>query len=209
MTPSCPTVSTPQPGPIETFVRAPVEVVRRALTEPPLIRRWFGWDAPGLDPEIEQIFVERDPGILLEKAPGGSRLGVARLGDGQGFSAVDEGWRMFFEQLRYALERQSLAPRRTVHLDGSASPALVLAGAQGDLWHEGPFQRGVLDGDDLVIVTAREGLAGGAPAHITVTITTYGLDASTFAAVHRRWAGWWTSLAQAPVVVPKAPPVSP
>lgn len=209
MTPSCPTVSEPESVQIATFVRAPIEVVRRALTEPALIRRWFGWDAPGLDPEIEQIFVERDPGIVLAKDAGGTRVAVGRLGDGRSWNAIDEGWRMFFAQLRYALERQALAPRRTVHLDGTASPALVLAGAQGEPWHEDRFQRGVLDGDDLVIVTGREALAGGAPTHVTVTVTTYGLDAAAFAGVHERWTSWWTSLAQDPVVVPKAPPTGP
>lgn len=197
---------------IATFVRAPVEVVRRALTEPALIRRWFGWDAAGLDPEIEQIFVERDPGITVAKAPGGTRLEVGRLGDGGGWSPVDEGWRMFFEQLRYALEHQALAPRRTIHLDGVASPALALAGAEGELWHEDAFQRGVLtgaQGDELVVLTARDGLGGGAPTHMTVTVTTYGLDAAAFAVTHRRWSSWWTSLAQDPVVVPKAPPTGP
>jgi hypothetical protein len=202
-------VGAPDPGHIETFVRAPVEVVRRALTEPDLIRRWFGWDGDGLDPEIGHIFVERDPGIAVEKVPGGTRLSVGRLGDGVAFDAVDEGWRMFFEQLRYALERHALAPRRTVHLDGTASPALVLAGTQGEPWHESPYQRGVLDDDELVIVTSRAALAGGAPAHMTVTVTTYGLDAAAFAGAHERWASWWTSLAQDPVVVPKAPPTSP
>jgi hypothetical protein len=186
-----------------------VEIVRRALTEPALIRRWFGWDAPGLDPEIEQIFVERDPGIAVAKDVGGTRLEVERLGDGQAWNAVDEGWRMFFEQLRYGLERQALAPRRTVHLDGTASPALVLAGAQGEPWQVDAFQRGVLDDDDLVIVSSRSTLAGGAPAHMTVTVTTYGLDTATFADVHERWTSWWTSLAQDPVVVPKEPPTAP
>jgi len=202
-------VSGAESGQIATFVRAPIEIVRRALTEPALIRRWFGWDAPGLDPEIEQIFVERDPGIVLAKEAGGTLLSVGRLGDSASWNAVDEGWRMFFEQLRYALERQSLAPRRTVHLDGTASPALVLAGTEGELWHEDRYQRGVLDGDDLVIVNGRDALAGGAPTHMTVTITTYGLDAAAFAAEHERWASWWTSLAQDAVVVPKEPPTAP
>jgi hypothetical protein len=204
-----PDVSEQEAGRVETFVRAPMQIVREALTEPLLIRRWFGWDDQGLDPEIGHIFVERDPGIALEKVPGGTHVSVGALGDGSAWNAIDEGWRMFFEQLRYALEVQALKPRRTVHLDGTAAPALVLAGTDGEPWHEATYQRGVLDGDELVIVSARDALTGAAPTHTTVTVTTYDLDAAEFAVVHERWASWWRSIAQDPVVVPRTPPTAP
>ncbi len=39
-------------------VRAPVERVWQALRDPAEIRRWHGWNEPGLDAEIQFIFVD-------------------------------------------------------------------------------------------------------------------------------------------------------
>lgn len=41
---------------VEILVAAPIDVVWRALREPSEIRRWFGWDYPGLADEVETIF---------------------------------------------------------------------------------------------------------------------------------------------------------
>jgi uncharacterized protein YndB with AHSA1/START domain len=41
---------------VEVMVAAPIDVVWRALRDPAEIRRWFGWDYPGLDEEVDFIF---------------------------------------------------------------------------------------------------------------------------------------------------------
>ena len=41
---------------IEITVPAPVDVVWRALREPDIVRRWFGWEYDGLTAEVQHIF---------------------------------------------------------------------------------------------------------------------------------------------------------
>jgi uncharacterized protein YndB with AHSA1/START domain len=41
---------------IEVVVAAPIDTVWRALRDPVEIRRWFGWEHPGLAEEVDYIF---------------------------------------------------------------------------------------------------------------------------------------------------------
>lgn len=115
---------------VDLEVDAPLDVVRAALTEPEQIRRWFGWDAEGLEEEIRLIFVEQatagpegltwadGDSIVLEDR--GERTGVRVLRPAHGpghdevYDEIDEGWILFLHQLRFALERHRGQERRTV-----------------------------------------------------------------------------------------------
>ncbi len=224
-----------RPFRVEVVVDAPRDAVWRALTEPQEIRRWFGWDYDGeggLDGEIEFIFVshathraperiELDDGVegqAIELEADGPRtiVRVVRPGSlaGTGWEDLyedqEQGWRVFFAQLRHALERHPGQERRTVHLTGSADPAAVLAALDrevtAELWDEGRFSRSIaLDGggdEALVSVRSRVPLDSGERGEVAVTVTTYGLDDAAYDAVHRRWAAWWAPLAEEPKVTP-------
>lgn len=122
----------------EVTVAAPVDVVWPALREPAEIRRWFGWDYPGLDDEIEVIFAggeAREADYVLDLGEGGLFELVPEL-DGQTvvrvsrplpagaeswegvYDVINEGWLTFIQQLRFALERHRGRDRRTVRLSG-------------------------------------------------------------------------------------------
>lgn len=138
------------------------------------------------------------------------------------YDDIEEDWVRFLQQLRFAIARHPLQRRRTLFRAGAARSGmptplgdlLGLAGAvrtpagepyvaevgtgdrlEGEVWYRTTLQFGAtVDGwgDGLLIVThppsAAEpfGLA-------TLTLTTYGLDAETFADLERRWGRWWTA----------------
>lgn len=127
--PAKPTVPVARRTVVEVDVAAPAATVWAHVREPHLIRRWFGRDAPGLDAEIRQIFVDlpvvgqHEDGTraltwphghdVLTVHPGGegpTRVAVTRAShDGLSsydgvFDPVDEGWITFLHQLRFALE---------------------------------------------------------------------------------------------------------
>lgn len=133
---------------VDMTVDAPADQVWAALRDTDRIRQWFGWDAPGLDPEIQHIFHtqatadddartltwEDGDRLAVEEQDGTSRLHVVRV-DHRGtswdgaFDAVDEGWITFLQQLRFLVERHRGQYRRTViadHLDlGTEGDALL------------------------------------------------------------------------------------
>src|SRR4051812_35200743 len=109
-----------KPYDVEITVAADRDTVWDAVTQPPMLRQWFGWDYDGLDAEIKHIFVAEATLI----APGrmgwadGSYLEVTgddacstvravREGpaprDPDAFDAIEEGWRAFLVQLRFWL----------------------------------------------------------------------------------------------------------
>jgi uncharacterized protein YndB with AHSA1/START domain len=221
-----------RPFRVEVVVAAPRDAVWRALTEPREIRRWFGWDYEedgGLDGEIEFIFVthakQHEPDRIdfgndqtIELEADGPRTVVrvvcpgslADAGWEDLYDDYEQGWRVFFAQLRHALERHPGEERRTVYLTGTADPAAVLAALDGEVagepWDEGRFQRSVaLDGggdEALVSVRSRTPLASGERGEVAVTVTTYGLGDAAFEAVRGRWAAWWAPLAADVKVTP-------
>lgn len=224
-----------KPFRVEVVVDAPRDVVWRALTEPEQIRRWFGWEYDaegGLDGEIQFIFVSHathhPPGRIeidddaegqtIELEADGPRTivrvirpgSLAETGWEDLYDDLEQGWRVFFAQLRHALERHPGQERRTVYMTGTADPVAVLDALDrevaGELWDEGRFQRSIaLDGgggESLVSVRSRVPLDSRERGDLAVTVTGYGLDAPAFEAVHRRWTAWWAPLAEGAEVTP-------
>ena len=226
---------------VEAVIAAHVDAVWDAIRDPAKIAAWFGWDEPGQEDEIDFIFrrfgradeaarILRFEGTydrfeLAERGPA-TRLRVIRLTPkgvhwGDLYEDVAEGWIGFIGQLRLAIERHDLAPRRTVHLSGDIrrgsmrpSVALGLAAAsetlpgdpvslmlatgdriEGQSWHRTPFQFGVtVDdfGDGLLVVTDKPPTDAAPRGRGMVTLTTYGLDDARFAALEARWKNWWS-----------------
>jgi hypothetical protein len=145
--------SGPKPYAVEQGVAAGRDEVWDAVTQPPVLRQWFGWDYVGLDAEIQQIFIDEATlwapermgwadGSYLEVTGDDDRSTVraVRGGDPSAdldcYDAVEEGWRVFLAQLRFLLEERPKGLRRTIHLTGTTTgrQALALAAA-------GPGQR--------------------------------------------------------------------
>lgn len=212
---------------IEVAVDAPREAVWRALTKPAEIRRWFGWDYEGLDAEIRYIFVdhatpaapdrialEGEQTIELEADGPRTIVRVTRPGPpseadtGDAYDDIEEGWRAFLQQLRYYLERHAGEDRRTVLLAGQAPPAKVTAALDavitGSLWYASSYQLGIaVDAGpaNLVVIEASSPLESDAQGRVTVTVTSFGLDDSSFAELRFEWESWWSTLAHDPTVI--------
>jgi hypothetical protein len=147
-------------------------------------------------------------GQRIELEPDGDRVVVRAvmpgpLGDADWediYDELEEGWRAFFEQLRFVLETRPKGARRTVHLAGTASAPEVAALAErlapGSVWHESRFQRMLASADGhLVVVHATAPLAVAGPVPLSVTVSTYGLDDQAFAALVGEWTGHWEPVA--------------
>lgn len=217
-----------KPYRIEVTIDAPRDVVWQALTDPAEIRRWFGWDTGSLDEEVRYIFVEHatatppdlmdfGDGQTLTLVPDGERTIVRFVSAGSLddtdwtdiYDEIEEGWRAFFNQLRHYLERHRGENRRTVYLSGAIVPAAAVAGVDaitpGEPWLASRHQRitAVDDYDGgLVAVLAKPGVESSEPGHVSVTVTTYGLDDAKYAEARERWASWWQSAAEKAKVTP-------
>lgn len=205
---------------MEVAIDAPPDAVWRAVSDPAEIRRWFGWEYPGLEEEIKFIFMgegtQRPPQRLefegmgsLDIVPDGSRS-VVRLVWAGGladakwediYDGMEEGWRTFFHQLKYYLERRAGQDRRTLFLTGTApAPAVVAAldaAAPGEPWQASRHQQAVAPaagGVDLVSILSPQPLASDEPAKLSVTVTTYGMDDAAFAALEQDWTERWSTL---------------
>lgn len=209
-----------KPFVVEVSIDAPADAVWRAVSDPAEIRQWFGWDYPSLDDEIKYIFIDHATAVppvrlemegmhTIEIVPDGSRTVVrvvcaSGLADARWddiYDALEEGWRTFFHQLRYYLERGAGKQRRTLYLTGTASAPDVLAAldaaAPGEPWQESRHQRAVVpaaDGVDLVSLISPRPLQDAQPAKVAVTVSTYGLDDAAFAALRSDWESRWTAL---------------
>lgn len=210
-----------KPFRVEVEIAAPREVVWRALTTPERIREWFGWDYEGIEGEIRLIFVddathvapdriELAEGQHIEVVAAGDRTIVRAVmaGDLTGtdwddiYDGMEEGWRTFFEQLRFWLERPPTARRRTVYLSGTASlPQVVAAVTEAgvaELWHDSRYQRMVVDRDNHLVSVASGQVPLDRPDEgpVALTVSTYGLDDAPFAELRERWALRWRGLAK-------------
>jgi uncharacterized protein YndB with AHSA1/START domain len=211
-------MSETRPYRVEVAVRAPREAVWRALTEPEQIRRWFGWDYDGLEAEIQFIFVEHAERLPPDRVrfadgtappqeialePDGERTRVSVTGPGaDGYDAIEEGWRTFFEQLRHQLERHPGEDRRTLRLTGEAVAADVVAALDaavpGQAWRSGAYQwlKATPEHDDaLVSVTAEAPIEDGDRGPVALTLVTFGLDDAAFAAAREEWEARFSTLA--------------
>lgn len=210
------------PDRIETTVDAPVDEVWRELTVPSRIGEWFGWDYDGIDGEIREIFVDQatlDPprritfedGSYLELDGAGPgtvvRAVLPEPVDGateHTYDGMAEGWRTFFEQLRFLVDTRPTGPRRTIYLTGETEGAALLELLpEGPIWHGSRYQRMAVNPDGhLIGVAAQQPLDSAQPGSASVTVTSYGLDDAAFAALRGRWADRWSALAKNPDVTP-------
>jgi hypothetical protein len=201
---------TPQkPYVVETTINAPQETVWRALTDLSVIHEWFGWDYDGLEGEIRFIFVDHarpappdtivfENDQVLTLIPDGPRTvvrivmagGLADASWDDVYDGVEEGWRSFFEQLRFLLERRPGTGRRTLYLTGTGTPSDVVDALDtGERWHSSRWQRISVDGDGHLVA-----LGWNDNDELGVTVSTYGLDDAAFAAVRDRWNARWAAL---------------
>jgi hypothetical protein len=208
-----------KPFVVEVSIDAPPDAVWRALSDPAEIRRWFGWDASTLDEEIRYIFVDHATAVpparlemegmhTIHIVPDGSRTTVrvvcaSGLADAKWddiYDGLEEGWRTFFHQLRYYLERRAGQDRRTLYLAGTAAAPAVLAAldaaAPGEEWQRSRHQRAVVPaaGADLVSLVSRQPLQSAEPAKVAVTVSAYGLDDEAFSALRQDWESRWAAL---------------
>lgn len=143
------------------------------------------------------------------------------------YEDMTEGWISFVQQLKLAVERHGLGPRRTLYLEGSALPGgqapmaalglSSLAGTppgqavsvtlptgeavQGEAWHRTPWQFGLTIpqwGDGMLIVTDKSVTETSPDGRGALILTTYGLSDGEFAALEARWRGWWNDRYGAP-----------
>jgi hypothetical protein len=225
---------------VEVTVAASPEEVWRALRDPELIRRWHGWHMPdgGLDEEVRVIYqtgVTEDPDGFVLEVSGGDRFSlhptdgdtvvrVTRAPRGADpdweayYDDITEGWRTFLEQLRFAVERHALAPRRTLMLEGRLADAGSLVEAlglsdvaalapgsryraavtgeelTGEVWARSARQLALtVDGfGDGLLVLAEQPVTEHRPeGGALLVLTTYGLDDAGFERMRVHWSRWW------------------
>ncbi|MFJ5862405.1 SRPBCC domain-containing protein [Pseudarthrobacter sp. NPDC092439] len=122
---------------LSVLINADAPQVWTMLREPSKVAQWHGWQAENLDAEIREIYFSGDveesadhtsltvhggDTFELHPAPGGTRVSVTRgaLDHNSEWAAWDEditqGWLMFLQQLRFALERHPHGKRHTLTL---------------------------------------------------------------------------------------------
>ncbi|GAB3423016.1 SRPBCC family protein [Flindersiella endophytica] len=203
-----------KPFEVETVVDAPVDVVWRSFTSLELIHQWFGWDYDELEGEIRFIFADSaDPqpaehrivfgdGQRIELVPDGPRTVVkvtmpGDLSDASWddiYDGMEEGWRTFFEQLRFYLERRTgSGGRRTIYLTGvGTGEAAADALLSGEPWHDSRYQRMSVDAGGMLLgIAGQQPMAATGP--ISLTVTSYGLDDAAFAELEKHWADRWSA----------------
>ncbi|WP_425862751.1 SRPBCC family protein [Arthrobacter sp. TWP1-1] len=134
---------------LSVLVNADAEQLWLMLREPAKLAQWHGWEMEGLDDEIAQIYysnVTESPDHLrldlemgdvftLEPRPDGTLLTLTR-GEATGEwakydSDITEGWSMFLQQLKFALDHHPRTARRTIYTDGTSSAHTNLWDALG------------------------------------------------------------------------------
>lgn len=221
---------------IEVTIAAPVDVVWDALRDKNKIRHWLGWEYEGLDGEIDLIFfteTDEDAAARTLKLHGGDEFRLephgegtlvtltrAARGDNPDWDAyyddVTEGWITFVHQLRFAVERQPGAVRRTLSFLGGNENAVHLRDAldlpngaagtpfrvrllgedvTGEVWYRSAHQVGVtVDawGDGLLVVSSVDPAPGKPKGAAMAILSTYDLDDGRLADLDARWRPWWT-----------------
>ncbi|MCC3762670.1 hypothetical protein K3N28_06255 [Glycomyces sp. TRM65418] len=223
---------------IQVTVAAPADEVWRSLRDRGVIRQWHGWDAAELDAEIDSIYftdVVEDAERRTLIANGGDRFEVRPHGSGARvtltraplsgnpdwdayYDEVTEGWTTFMHQLRFAVERQPGATRRTLLFSGPDAALEAVTGrlrldgpvgappgtrytatvaAQdiaGEVWFRSEHQLGVtVDewGAGLLVVVGAQASGTGSTGASKVVLSTFGLPVEEFAELERQWADWW------------------
>jgi hypothetical protein len=202
-----------KPYDVEVSLTAGRDEAWDAVTQPPVLHQWFGWDYAGLDAEIQQIFVTEATlmapeqmgwadGSYLEVTGDDDRSVVRAVregpptGDPDGYDAIEEGWRAFLIQLRFYVQHRPAGARRTIYLSGETTPRQATSLSDTEWTEVGHRIAWTVDGDgDLVVVSCHIPLTEKSAAATQITISTYGLDDAEFAARRRDWAKRWAPLA--------------
>ncbi|MFQ4149487.1 SRPBCC domain-containing protein [Arthrobacter sp. LAPM80] len=134
---------------LSVLVNADAEQLWLMLREPARIAQWHGWQMEGLENEIEQIYhsnvvegadhlrleLEMGDVFTLEPHPDGTLLTLQRGEAGGEWAKYDpditEGWSIFMQQLKFALEHHPKTKRRTIFVDGTSSAHTNLWDALG------------------------------------------------------------------------------
>jgi uncharacterized protein YndB with AHSA1/START domain len=184
-----------------------------AVTQPPVLHQWFGWDYDGLDAEIQQIFVDEATlwspermgwadGSYLEVTgdDDGCTVRAVREGpppaDPDRYDGIEEGWRAFLTQLAFLLSERPKGLRRTLYLTGETTGRQALALVGGGWTRVGLRVAWTVDADrHLIVVAGHIHLDSPDAAHTEVTISTYGLDDDAFGACRQEWVTRWAPVA--------------
>jgi hypothetical protein len=117
--------------------------------------------------------------------------------DPDGYDAMEQGWRIFFAQLRYLLEESPKGPRQTLYLTGTATGRQVLDALGGQATPlDSRVAEVAAEAGQLIVVGAEQPLDSPQAGPVQVVISTFGLDPEAFAEVLGRWAGQWPSVAE-------------
>ena len=214
-----------KPYDVEVDVRTGRDEAWDAVTQPAVLRQWFGWDYDGLDAEIRQIFVDQATlwapermgwadGSYLEVSGDDDRARVRAVregvvpGDPERFDAIEEGWRAFLIQLRFLLDRRPQGHRRTLYLTGETTGRQALGLVDGGGWERaGGRVAWTVDPDGfLVVVAGRIPLNDHSAARMEVTVSTFGLDDAAFKSLREEWTRRWAPLADGADVTTAADP---
>jgi len=218
------------PPRIKVTIAAPIDTVWAALRDKNTIRHWHGWEFEGLDDEIDLIYfsnltedaaartlsVQEGDVIRLEPDGDGTRVTLTRAPRGVNpewdayYDDITEGWMVFMNQLRFAVERKPGVPRRTVFLNshnkngrdlaqdlGLDGDTADLAGekARTELWYRAEHQLGVtVDtwGNGLLVVASCAPTEAKPDGVAMAVLSTYGLTEDQLADLTTRWRIWWT-----------------
>ncbi|UQU63825.1 activator of HSP90 ATPase [Couchioplanes caeruleus] len=205
---------TSKPYAVEVTVAAGRDRAWAAVTQPELLRQWFGWDYDELDVEIQHIFVNEATLQAPEQMgwADGSYLAVtgdderatvrvaregSRSGDPDRYDAIEEGWRSFLIQLRHFLDERPAGPRRTLYLTGTTTGGRALKAVGGEPVRAGKRVAWLVDRDGhLVVVAGQEPLDSPDTGPVEVTVSTYGLDDAAFDVLRKRWTERWSRVAR-------------
>lgn len=218
------------PPRIEVTIAAPVDAVWHALRDKNTIRHWHGWDFDGLEQEIDVIYfnhVTEDPATRTLSVQEGDEIRLSPDGDGTRvtltrapkgvnpdwdayYDDITEGWLVFMQQLRFAIERQPGTPRRTVFLNSPNKTGRDLAEDLGlsrepvnlvgeevktEPWYQTEHQLGVTVntwGNGLLVVSSCVPTEAKSDGVAMAVLSTYGLTDDQLADLTTRWQSWWT-----------------
>jgi hypothetical protein len=214
----------PKPYDVEVTVDAARDEVWDAVTQPAVLRQWFGWDYDGLDAEIRQIFVDEATlwapermgwadGSFLEVTGDDDRARVRAVREGVAaadpdrYDAIEEGWRAFLIQLRFLLQERPQGRRRTIYLTGETTGRQALTLADGDWqWFGSRVAWTATSDGHLVVVGGHLPLGTHDAARMEVTISTFGLADAEFQNQREQWTKRWAPLAAGAEVTTAADP---